>query len=54
MLPFGLRSDPKISKAVADALEWCIATQGVKHATHYPDDFAVMGPPDSKVCAKIY
>ena len=38
MLSFGLRSAPKIFTVVADALEWCIATQGVKHVTHYLDD----------------
>ena len=31
MLPFGLRSAPKIFSAVADALEWCVGQQGVEH-----------------------
>ena len=39
MLPFGLRSAPKIFNAVADALEWCVAKQGVTHIFHYLDDF---------------
>ena len=30
MLPFGLRSAPKIFNAVADALEWCIAREGIQ------------------------
>ena len=30
MLPFGLRSAPKIFNAVADALEWCIAKEELK------------------------
>ena len=50
MLPFGLRSAPKIFNAVADALEWCIAKQGVTHIFHYLDDFLVMGPPQSDAC----
>ena len=29
MLPFGLRSAPKIFNAVADALEWCVAKKNV-------------------------
>ena len=35
MLPFGLRSAPKIFTAVADALEWCIRQQGVHQVYHY-------------------
>ena len=50
MLPFGLRSAPKIFNAVADALEWMVAREGVEHIYHYLDDFAVIGPPDSPCC----
>lgn len=50
MLPFGLRSAPKIFNAVADALEWCIAQKGVEYIFHYLDDFLVMGPPESSIC----
>ena len=50
-LPFGLRSAPKIFNAVADALEWCIASEGVEVMYHYLDDFAVLGPPDSAQCS---
>ena len=50
MLPFGLRSSPKIFTAVADALEWCIGQQGVEFVYHYLDDFLVLGPPGSDVC----
>ena len=39
MLPFGLRSAPKIFTALADVLEWCIAQKGVEHSFHYLDDF---------------
>ena len=52
MLPFGLRSAPKIFTALADALEWCIAKAGVEVVYHYLDDFAVLGLPDSEQCAQ--
>ena len=39
MLPFGLRSAPKIFTAVADALESCLQQQGVSAVDHYLDDF---------------
>ena len=50
MLPFGLRSAPKIFNAVADALEWCVSSRGVANIFHYLDDFAVVGPPDTESC----
>ena len=50
MLPFGLRSAPKIFNSVADAVEWCVAREGVEHIFHYLDDFAVVGPLDSDTC----
>ena len=50
MLPFGLRSAPKLFNAVADALEWILAQEGITHIFHYLDDFAVVGPPDSPIC----
>ena len=51
MLPFGLRSAPKVFNAVADALEWCVAQQRVRHIYHYLDDFVVLGSPGSSECA---
>ncbi len=50
MLPFGLRSAPKIFTAVADALEWCFRQQGVSTVDHYLDDYIIIGPPNSTVC----
>ena len=50
MLPFGLRSAPKIFNAVADAVEWCVANENVPAIYHYLDDFAVIGPPNSEEC----
>ena len=47
MLPFGLRSAPKIFTAVADALEWCICKKGVHGLDHYLDDFIIVAPPAS-------
>lgn len=47
MLPFGLSSASKNFTAVADAVEWCVSQEGVELIFHYPDDFAVVGPPDS-------
>ena len=51
MLPFRLRSAPKIFNAVADALEWCVAREGVQEIYHYLDDFATIGPPNSDQCS---
>ena len=50
MLPFELRSVPKIFNDVADALEWCVKQGGVEFLFHYLDDFAVIGPPNSRAC----
>ena len=50
MLPFGLRSAPKVFNAIADALEWIIHQQGVAFCKHYLDDFIVAGPPHSQDC----
>ena len=52
MLPFGLRSAPKIFNAVADALEWYMCRQGVQHIFHYLDDFIVLGAPNTQQCAQ--
>ena len=52
MLPFGLRSASKLFNALADALEWCVAQEGVDSVFHYLDDFAVVGPPNSEACAQ--
>ena len=50
MLPFGLRSAPKIFNALADALNWHLHQSGVEVARHYLDDFIVIGPPNSSQC----
>ena len=53
MLSFGFRSVLKIVTALADALEWCIAVQGVEHVTtHCLDDFVAIDLPHSEICAR--
>ena len=52
MLPFGLRSAPKIFTAVADAIEWCVRQRGVSYLKHYLDDFITYRPPSSSVCGR--
>ena len=47
MLPFGLRSAPKIFNALADALEWVLRSAGIQHVFHYLDDFIILGTPSS-------
>ena len=51
VLPFGLRSTPKVFTAVADALEWCFLQVGVSYSQHYLDDFLTMGPLAQDRCA---
>ena len=52
MLPFGLRSAPKVFTAVAGALEWYLRQQGVSAVDHHLDDFITIGPPNSDVCQR--
>ena len=44
VLPFGLRSAPKIFTAVAEALAWAMVSIGVSSFLHYLDNFLFMGP----------
>lgn len=43
VLPFDLRSAPKIFSAIADTLEWITLHAGVSVLIHYLDDFLTMG-----------
>ena len=52
MLPFGLRSAPKIFNAVADALAWLAQREGVRLCYHYLDDYILLGPPGSHKCQR--
>ena len=54
MLPFGLRSAPKIFTAVADALEWVARQRGVSEIDHYLDDFVTLGPHATSDCQKNF
>ena len=44
VLPFGLRSAPKIYYALADAMQWIIRRSG-SEVLHYLDNFLIFGPP---------
>ena len=50
MLPFGLRSAPKIFSAIADALDWYLRRSGIRYIKHYLDDYIIIGPPHSAKC----
>lgn len=39
VLPFGLRSDPKIFNTIAAALRWTAIQRGVSYLDHFLDDF---------------
>ena len=43
VLPFGLRSAPKIFNAMADALQCVMEQHGVRAMVHYLDDYLVLG-----------
>ena len=51
-LPFSLRSTPKISNAVVDAIEWILKEAGISVVFHYLDDFLLIGAPNSTKCAQ--
>ena len=50
VLPFGLRSAPKMFSAVADSLEWIPRKRGASYFLHYLDDFLTAGSPNSVEC----
>lgn len=52
MLPFGLRSAPKIFNAIADTFQWYLQQQGIRYVFHYLDDFIVLGAPGTQECDK--
>ena len=51
VLPFELRSAPKIFNALADTLLWVMYYRGVRFGIHYLDDFLFAGPPGSTKCS---
>ncbi len=52
MLPFGLRSVPKIFNAVADALHWHLGQAGIQYLFHYLDNFIMVASPNSPDCQR--
>ncbi len=50
VLPFGLRSAPKIFNAIADAMEWIAVSCGVSHLWHFLDDYITIGAPGTPEC----
>ena len=48
VLPFGLRSVPKIFNSIADALQWITRTCDLEH---FLDDFITTGPPGTEECS---
>ena len=53
MLPFGLRSAPKIFNAVADTLNWHLHRAGIPIICHYLDDYIIVTPSDRALCIKF-
>lgn len=50
VLPFGLRSAPKIFNCIADALQWMAHNRGVTYLEHFLDDYITCGAPNSDEC----
>ena len=50
VLPFGLRSAPKIFNALADALQWIARNLGVSYLEHFLDDYITGGAPGTEEC----
>ena len=51
VLPFGLRSAPKIFSAIAVGVELIALHSGVSQVLHYLDDFLTMGKEDTEECS---
>ena len=52
MLPFGLRSVPRIFNTAADALHWHLHQAGIQIIRHYLDDYIIIAPSHSERCAE--
>ena len=50
VLPFGLRSAPKLFSDFADALQYIMHQRGVSECFHYMDDYLTIGPAGSSQC----
>ena len=51
VLPFGLRSAPKLFNIIADAIHFIAHSQGVQHIMHYLDDYIILGGLGLEQCA---
>ncbi len=52
VLPFGLRSAPKLYNAIADGLLWVLVRVDQVTSIHYLDDFLIFGASDSPQCGE--
>ncbi len=52
VLPFGLRSAPKIFNSIADGLQWVAIARGTSYLDHFLDDYITIGSPHSNECAR--
>ena len=52
VLPFGLRSAPKVFTAIADGLEWILQDRGGCDSVHYLDDYLFVGTPGTGACGR--
>ena len=50
VLPFGLRSSPKLFNEYADALQFIMLENGASECMHYMDDYVTLGPKNSTQC----
>ena len=52
VLPFGLRSAPKVFCTISDTLEWILWRRGMTSGLHYIDDFITFGTAGSQQCKR--
>lgn len=52
VLPFGMRSSPKLFDDFATALEYIMCKNGATYVNHYLDDYITVGPPASDMCQR--
>ena len=50
VLPFGLRSTPKIFNCIADALQRTVKLHSVSYLENFLNDFIIAGAPESNKC----
>lgn len=50
VLPFGLRSSPKLFTDIAHAMKLIMIYRGTTDVDHYLDDYITLGPPETEIC----